>query len=82
MPSQRLKKFLDENNADYEVIPHELAFKAVDVAKMGNVAAREMAKPVIVMIKDSPAMIVVPASYKVNLVNLSQVFEAEVSLIP
>lgn len=75
MPSQRLKYYLDQHHADYQVIPHEMAFTAIDIAKSAHIPSKQMAKTVIVRIKGAPAMVVVPAAYQVQLHLLQEVFD-------
>ena len=50
MPSQRLKYYLDQHHADYQVIPHEMAFTAIDIARSAHIPSKQMAKTVIVRI--------------------------------
>lgn len=75
MPSQRLKYYLDQHHADYQVIPHEMAFTAIDIARSAHIPSKQMAKTVIVRIKGAPAMVVVPAAYQVKLPLLQEVFD-------
>ncbi len=66
MPVQKLKNFLDEQQVKYTVITHSPAYTAQEVAAAAHVPGREMAKTVMVKIDGEMAMVVLPASMKVN----------------
>ena len=77
MPSTRLKTFLDENNIKYISIMHSMAFTATDIAHSAHIRSQQMAKTVIIKIKNKLAMAVVPANYKVNLLLLADALQIE-----
>jgi len=66
MAVQKLKKFLDDNRVKYLTITHSPAFTAQDIAAAAHISGKEMAKTVMVKIDGEMAMVVLPASAKVD----------------
>ena len=66
MPSQKLKDFLDTNNTKYLTIKHSPAYTAQEIAATAHIKGKELAKTVLVKVKGKVAMLVLPASYKIN----------------
>ena len=58
----RLEQYFRENNVEYTLEHHPLAYTARGVAASEHVAPARVAKTVLVMADSAPAMIVVPAS--------------------
>jgi Ala-tRNA(Pro) deacylase len=75
MPSTKLKEFLDSHNVKYVTITHSLAFTGLEIAKSAHIPTKKLAKTVMVKINAQPAMMVLPAAFKVNLQNLSQALQ-------
>ena len=73
MPSQTIKKFLDEQKIKYVSIAHSPAFTAQEVAQSAHVPGRIMAKTVIVDLDGEMAMAVLPADRKIALQDLRDV---------
>jgi Ala-tRNA(Pro) deacylase len=67
MPARKLKEFLDAHNVKYLSITHSTAYTAQEIASLVHIKGRELAKTVIVKIDDQMAMVVLPASYYVDL---------------
>jgi len=80
MPAKRLKQYLDTHKIKYVSISHSLAFTALEIAKSAHISSKEMAKTIIVNIDGQPAMVVLPAAYKMDLKILSEVFDSAVTL--
>ena len=76
MPARKLKEFLDSKQIKYVTIRHSLAYTAQEVAASAHVPGQELAKTVIVKIDGEPAMVVLPASYKVDFDMLKDVVGA------
>ena len=72
MPVQALKNFLDQNGVKYVVLSHSPAFTAQEIAARAHIPGKELAKTVIVKADDRLAMAVLPASQKVDLLELQQ----------
>jgi len=72
MPVAKLKAFLDDNQVKYRTISHSPAFTAQEIAASAHVPGRELAKTVMVKIDDKMAMVVLPASQKINLGRLKK----------
>ncbi|MDT8450534.1 MAG: YbaK/EbsC family protein [Wenzhouxiangellaceae bacterium] len=67
MPAQALKKFLDENGVDYEVVAHDTAYTAQEVAAAAHIPGRDMAKTVVVRLDGDLAMAVLCATDRLDL---------------
>jgi len=67
MPLSKLREFLDSHNVKYLVISHSLAYTAQGVAALAHVSGKKLAKTVIVKIDGILAMVVIPASERVDL---------------
>lgn len=80
MPVSKLKEFLDEHGIKYRSITHSQAFTAQQVAASTHIPGQEMAKTVIVKLKDKMAMAVLPASYRVDLERLHDLIGEKVTL--
>jgi Ala-tRNA(Pro) deacylase len=78
MPSVKLKAFLDSHNVKYVSITHSLAFTGLEIAKSAHVPTKILAKTVILKIDGDPAMMVLPAAYKIDMENLSQALQGSV----
>ena len=66
MPVKKLKEFLDSNQVKYVAISHSLAFTAQEIAASSHIPGKELAKTVMVKIDGKMAMVVLPASYKID----------------
>ena len=77
----RLKDYLDENKIKYVKISHSRAYTAQEVAASVHIPGKELAKTVVVKVGDGFAMVVLPASRKINFDRLKTVVgNNEVSL--
>lgn len=72
MPVTRLTNLLKDEHIDYVTIPFNTAFTAQEAAASAHIPGIEFAKTVIVKIDDRLAMVVLPASYRINLGLLKQ----------
>lgn len=66
MPVSKLKKYLDQNQAAYFVLKHPLTYTAEETAFSAFLPGRDVAKTVIVRMDDKIAMVVIPASHKID----------------
>jgi Ala-tRNA(Pro) deacylase len=69
----RLKDYLDENKIKYVKITHSRAYTAQEIAASVHIPGKELAKTVIVKVSDDFAMVVLPASRKINFDRLKTV---------
>ncbi len=67
MPIKKLKEYLDNMNVKYVSISHPLAYTAQQIASVTHIKGKELAKTVMVKIDGKMAMVVLPASHKVDL---------------
>lgn len=77
MPAQALRKFLDENGVDYNVVEHDKAITAQEVAAAAHIPGRELAKTVIARIDGELAMAVLRATDRLSLENLKEATSAD-----
>lgn len=77
MPAKRIKEFLDSQGIKYYVITHSMAFTAQEIAASVHISGYELAKTVIIRVKNKLAMAVLPATYKVNFKQLAKVVGTE-----
>lgn len=77
MATNPVKAFLDQQGVKYVAIQHSPAFTASEVASSAHVAARDFAKTVIVKIDGVPAMLVLPATRRIVIPDLREMFESE-----
>lgn len=67
MTADRLKHFLDEHHVKYVSIKHSPAYTAQEIAESAHVHGEQFAKTVIVRLDGKLAMVVLPATEKVDL---------------
>lgn len=72
MISTRLKQFLDENGVGYDVIHHDPAFTAQELAARMHVSGYEFVKVVVVKLDGNYALAALPAPLRVNFKKLAQ----------
>lgn len=69
-----LKSHLDREHVHYDVLPHSQTFRAAAVARTLHVSEQEMAKVVIVKVKEQFVTTVLPAIAKVDVQRLRKLF--------
>jgi Ala-tRNA(Pro) deacylase len=67
MHMSKVRVFLDAHAVKYVVISHSKAYTAQGIAAISHISGRELAKTVIVKLDGDLAMVVLPASYQVDL---------------
>lgn len=72
--AQALKAYLDGERVHYDVLPHAETYRAVTIAQVLRAPEKEMAKVVIVKVDERFVMVVLPASWNVDLHRLRAVF--------
>ena len=73
MPLNKVRAFLDQHHVKYVVISHSKAYTAQGIAAIAHIPGQELAKTVIVKLDGALAMMVLPASYQVDLLALKKV---------
>ena len=73
MHLSKVKEFLDANAVKYIVISHSKAYTAQGIAAVSHISGKELAKTVIVKLDGALGMVVLPASYQVDLLALRRV---------
>jgi Ala-tRNA(Pro) deacylase len=69
--------YLKRNNVPYEVIEHQPAFSAHEVAVASHAQDKDLAKTLIVHIDDKHCMVVIPADHRLDLHLLKDVVSAK-----
>jgi Ala-tRNA(Pro) deacylase len=69
-----LKSHLDREHVHYDILPHSQTFRAVAVAQTLHLPIQEMAKVVIVKVKEQFVTTVLPATAKVDVPRLRKLF--------
>lgn len=77
MCKDQLITYLQEQHIAFETQQHRVAFTAQDVATSERIRNDMMAKVVIVVADGNLVMLVLPASYRVNFVQLPEVIRAK-----
>lgn len=72
--SRRLKDYLDGQKVHYEILTHQEAYKAPEIAHALHAPEKELAKVVMVKVDGRFVMTVLPATWKVDLHRLRDVF--------
>lgn len=72
MPVQKLKEILDREKVKYVSISHSPAYTAQEVAASAHVRGKELAKTVMVKIDGEMSMVVLPASFRVDMQKLRE----------
>ncbi|GJL54019.1 MAG: deacylase [Nitrospirales bacterium] len=73
--SPKLKEYLDGEKVQYEVLLHQEAYTAPEVAHTLHVPGKELAKVIMVKVSERFVMMVLPSTWKVSLNRLKEVFE-------
>lgn len=77
MSLQQLRAFLDRNKVKYLTITHSPAHTAQEIARAAHVPGKEMAKTVMVKIDGEMAMVVLPATMRVDFTRLLEATGAQ-----
>lgn len=77
MSTHQLTTYLDSQHIDYTLINHSPTYTAQEAAQSAHIPGREVAKTVVVLIDDVPAMVVEPATSHVHLGKLKQLTGAK-----
>jgi Ala-tRNA(Pro) deacylase len=72
--SPTLNAYLNHERVHYDVLPHPEAFRAAEIAHTLQTTEKEMAKVVIVKVREQFVMTVLPARWNVDLRRLRTVF--------
>ncbi len=72
MPMKKLKEYLDSNKVKYTCITHSPAYTAQEIAQSAHVSGDTLAKTVIIKLNGKMAMVVLPATMKVNFAMLQK----------
>lgn len=67
MPTQQLKKLLDDQGIKYVSITHSRAYTTQEIAEITHISAKEFAKTVVVNADGKLLMVIIPGHRKVDL---------------
>ena len=71
----RLKEYLDSKKVGYEVLTHGKTYTAKELAQALHVAGKDLAKVVMLKVGERFVMAVLPATWKVDLHRLRDIFQ-------
>lgn len=77
MPATLLKGYLDSWGVRYLSIRHSPAHTAQEIAQLSHVSGRDFAKTLIIRMEGILAMVVIPASRRLNMQDLAEVLEVD-----
>lgn len=77
MPVRKLQEFLDREHVKYVSIRHSPAYTSQEIAASAHIRGKELAKSVVVKLDKKMALVVLPASFKVDLALLKDVTGAK-----
>jgi Ala-tRNA(Pro) deacylase len=77
MPLKKLREFLDGHGSRYVVISHSPTYTAQETAQAAHVHGQEFAKTTIVKLDGKMAMVVLPATEKVDMKLLAAAADAD-----
>jgi len=72
MPAPELIALLDEHRVPYEILRHEPAASAQEIASRTHTSGDEVAKAVLVDVDGEPAVAVLPASHRIGIERLRE----------
>ena len=72
--TQRLKDFLDSKHVHYDVLAHQVAYTAPELAHALHVPGKEFAKVVVTKVGKQFVITVLPSTWNVDLTRLTRVF--------
>ena len=75
--SQSIRDYLNSQHVNYEWLHHALAFPAQEVAHTLHVSGKHFAKAVMLQADGRPVMAVLPASHRLNLLELKAELDAK-----
>jgi len=67
MPQTSFTEYLDKHGVKYSVVTHSPAFTAQGVAALSHTPGRNLAKSVVVKLDGKMALVVLPASFQIDL---------------
>jgi Ala-tRNA(Pro) deacylase len=73
----RLKSYLDKNGVDYQVFYHQRVYTAQEVAAAQHVSGKELAKVVMAKVNNELAMMVLSASFMLDMDKLKMLFQGK-----
>lgn len=72
--SPKLKEYLNDQKIHYEVLTHQEAYTAPEIAHTLHVPGKDLAKVIMVKVGDKFVMTVLPSTWQVDLTRLKEVF--------
>jgi Ala-tRNA(Pro) deacylase len=81
MIPERLKKYLDDNNIRYEVIPHSVTYTAQETAESSHISGQNFAKTVMLMVDGKYSMAALPASMKVDIRHFRELLHTDMVVL-
>jgi len=73
---ERVKEYLDRSGVSYEPFSHPKVFSCIEEAQALGIDAGEIAKTLVVKIKDKRALVVLPGSLRLDIRKLKDITES------
>jgi Ala-tRNA(Pro) deacylase len=73
----KLEKYFRDNGVEFKAMSHPTAYTAQDVAAAQKVKGKQVAKVVMVLADAKPAMLVMPASHRIDFPKLKRALKAQ-----
>lgn len=79
--SRRIRELLEHERVDYEVLEHELAYTALEVAQAQHIPGHQVIKSVVVNADGKWILCVLPATHKIDFDKLNREFDFRESFL-
>lgn len=77
--SRKIQELLEKENIEYEVLEHELAYTALEIAQAQHVPGHQVIKCVVVNADGKWILCVLPATHKIDFDQLNRTFSFKAS---
>lgn len=77
MKERRVERALKQNHIPYDIILHSQAYTSLQTAQAAHVKGKEFAKTIMVNVDGKMLMVVLPASYRIDLKRIKEAYGAK-----
>lgn len=74
--SDKIREYLEKEKIGFQILEHEAAYSALEIAGAQHVPGRQFVKTVVLTVDGKFVMCVLPAIHKVNLEKVKELFRA------
>lgn len=72
--ARKIREFLETEHVEYEILEHELAYTALEIAQAQHIPGHQVIKSVVVKADGKWILCVLPATHKIDFDKLNQAF--------